>query len=67
MEKTIGKIIGALFGLALILIAILRPSFAWNMDMVTSIRSTLGDLLTSVFLIIGGVVIMITSVLFGKR
>ncbi len=67
MEKTLGKIIGAVFGLALIVIAIVRPAFAWNWDMVTSIRSTVGDLLTSVFLIVIGFVIAVTSVLFGKR
>jgi hypothetical protein len=66
MDKHIGKIVGILFGIGLVVIAILKPSFAWNFEAVMSIRRSIGDTLTMVALIGGGIVIAGSSLLLSK-
>jgi hypothetical protein len=66
MDKHIGKIVGILFGIGLVVVAILKPSFAWNFEGVMSIRRMLGETLTMVALIGAGIVIAGSSLLFSR-
>jgi hypothetical protein len=58
MDKWLGTIIGVIFGLVLIVIGILTPAFLWNWDVVTSIRVSVGDTITRIALIVGGIAIL---------
>jgi hypothetical protein len=58
MDKWLGTIIGVIFGLILIVIGIATPSFLWNWDAVSSIRFTVGDTITRIALIVGGIAIL---------
>ena len=60
-------VVGLLFGIAVIVLAIIKPAFAWNLDLVRSIRSQVGEVLTMVFLIGAGVVIMVSSLVVGAK
>lgn len=60
-------VVGLLFGVAVIVLAIIKPAFVWNMDLVQSIRNQLGEVLTMVFLIGAGVVIMGSSLLLAGK
>jgi predicted permease len=67
MDKALPLIIGVLFGAALILLGIFRPSFAWNHEVVTSVRYTVGDTIMSIILVVAGIATTFTTFFAKKR
>jgi hypothetical protein len=62
-QKQISAIIGILFGVALIVIAVTKPAFAWDFELVRQLRGSVGEVLAMVFCIVGGVAIIGSSLL----
>lgn len=62
-SKKLGALLGVLFGAAIVVIGATKVPFAWNHSMVMSLRTSIGDTLTVVLLIVAGIVIIGSSVI----
>jgi hypothetical protein len=61
-SKKVAALIGVLFGVAVVVVAVTKVPFAWNHNAVMSLRSTFGDTVAVVFLIGVGIIIALSSI-----
>ena len=67
MDKWLGLIIGLGFGLVVIIIGIVTPAFLWNSSAVMGIRQPMGDTITRILLIVGGIAVIGGTLLKSKK
>ena len=67
MDKWLGLIIGLGFGLVIVIIGIVTPAILWNSSPVMGIRQPMGDTITRILLIVGGLGVIGGTLLKSKK